>query len=99
MGVKGLKTFMTTHYLDSLDSDCYYEPLKGYLVIDGYGIMYDLYQKYKLDLRVGGRYPIFKQEVVKFLRSLVDSHLTPVVVVDGLELDDMKFATLCGRKH
>ena len=94
MGVKGLKAFMTTHYLDSLE----YQPLKGYLVIDGYGIMYDLYQKYKLDVRVGGRYPIFKQKVVGFFKSFVESGLTSVVVVDGLELDDTKFDTLCGRK-
>ena len=91
MGIRGLKTFMTQHYLDSLK----YQPLKGSLVIDGLGIMYELYSKY---WRISGRYHMFKKKVIEFSKSLVISGLSPVVIIDGLELDDMKFDTLCGRK-
>ena len=96
MGVKGLKWYMRNHYLDV--PGFVYQPVMGPLIIDGCGIMYDLYEACKLDWRIGGRYAIFKKKVTEFFRTLVDSGIRPVVVMDGLDLDAMKFKTLCQRK-
>ena len=95
MGIKGLQLFMTKHFLDKLE----YEPLTGPLVIDGCGIMYDLYLECVLDWRVGGRYAVFKKKVTEFFKTFVNSGVSPVVVTDGLDLDGMKFDTKCKRKR
>ena len=95
MGIRDLQTFMRLHYLASLN----YEVLAGPVVIDGYGLMYELYGECNFDWRDGGRYPFYCDKVSRFLRRLVTAGITPIVVMDGLELDDMKFDTLFKRRQ
>ena len=89
MGIKDMQWFMRKRYLKKLD----YEPLTGPLVIDGCGIMYNLYRECHIDWRVGGRYSIFKTKVAVFFKTLAVSCISPVVVIDGLG------NTLCKRKR
>ena len=95
MGIKGLQWFMRKHHIDRLE----YQSVEGPLVIDGCGIMYDLYRECEIDWRLGGRYSIFEKKVIDFFESLANSKIIPVVVIDGLDLDGMKFDTLCERKR
>lgn len=68
-------------------------------MFDGCGFMFDLYGECGFDWRDGGRYPQYYDEVSEFFRDLIASGITPIIIIDGVQLDDTKFHTLLQRKQ
>lgn len=57
--------------------------LRGELIVDGYGVLHELYEKYKLDWANGGCYAEQHRVTKEYFGALVKAGVKPIVVVDG----------------
>ncbi|XP_062501108.1 protein asteroid homolog 1-like [Corticium candelabrum] len=63
------------------------------LIIDGNNLYLHLYRSSKLDMQCGGQYLEYYQLVRVFFSMLQKNELEAIVVLDGVDEDDLKLAT------
>lgn len=63
MGIPKLKSFVDLHFIG-----WQHQELKGYLVIDGYNILYHLN---RVDWSHGGQFREFREDVISFYKGVV----------------------------
>ena len=90
MGIPKLKSFVEEHFKGWRRRE-----LKGHLVIDGYNLRHHLN---KVDWTKGGQLFEFRGKVISFYRSLIDSGIIPIVVLDGIDHMGEKRKTIIKRQ-
>lgn len=94
MGIKGLNSFLRQHNI--LREEKFHDTK---IIIDGYGLMYFLATKIKLDSKYGGNYGKFRKGIDDFFDNLKLCNIDHFVVLDGCKLaDDSKLKTQI-RRH
>ena len=94
MGILGLTTFVQENFWKWER-----RKLKGKVVIDGYSLCFSLQHYYHIEWQYGGQYDEFREVVVRFVRQLHDSGITPIVVFDGIDFTGEKAAVLLRRRR
>ena len=69
------------------------------MVIDGYSLCFSLQHYYHLEWQYGGQYDEFREVVVRFIRKLHDSGISPIVVFDGIDFTGEKAAVILRRRR
>ena len=80
MGIKGLAKLIYENKARICTAP---GPLRGELIVDGYGILHELYSSHSLDWTNGGCYAQQHQVTLGYFQALVESGARPIVVVDG----------------
>ncbi|XP_038838758.1 protein asteroid homolog 1-like [Salvelinus namaycush] len=94
MGIQGLTSFID-HSGTFLKDDHFRH---SRLIIDGSNIFHFLYFNSSVDLKHGGDYDDFEDQVCEFFKALRDCGIEPYVVIDGgSDHTDKKFETLRQR--
>jgi hypothetical protein len=83
MGVKGLSSFLNSKYYTCIKTNNLQEkiPSNSTIIVDGFSLLFFLYQKSNLDWLNGGEYFEFSNFILKFLNYFETFKL--VVVFDG----------------
>jgi hypothetical protein len=80
MGIKGLMKLIN----ENVESICTApQSMRGELIIDGYGILHELYEKYKLDWANGGCYGEQHRATLEYFECMANAGVKPIVIVDG----------------
>ena len=66
---------------------------KGPLIVDGYSLCHELYRHSGADNVHGGDYVSFSKYIERFLNCLLQNHIKPFVVFDGIDADQSKKGT------
>lgn len=90
MGIPKLTSFVDRHFVGWKR-----EKITGWLVIDGFGLCYDLYS---FDWCQGGQYPQFHDYIVEYFELLRSSKIEPIVVFDGVDYKQEKVKTTMRRR-
>ena len=90
MGIPKLTSFVDRYFVGWKR-----ENITGRLVIDGFGLCYDLYS---FDWCQGGQYPQFHDSIVEYFESLRLSRIEPIVVYDGVDYKQEKVKTTMRRR-
>lgn len=80
MGIKGLMKLINEYEASICTPTC---TLRGELIVDGYGVLHELYEKYSLDWANGGCYAQQHRATVEYFKAIVGAGVRPIVVVDG----------------
>ena len=80
MGIKGLMKLINENRRDVCTEPRY---IRGELVVDGYGVLHELYEKYELDWANGGCYAHQHRVTIDYFQALVNGGIKPIVVLDG----------------
>lgn len=94
MGVTGLLSFLKANSARVLQS---YTLQNSSLVIDGYNIMYALYQNSGIDFVYGGDYGSIREYFLNFFNNLKKIRVNPVVVFDGWMDSDLQHEIYVAR--
>lgn len=74
-------------------------PIRGEVIVDGYGLLHDLYVKYNLDWANGGCYAEQHRVTLNYFEALVKGGVKPIVVVDGGGCEKQHEDTVYRRKR
>ena len=93
MGIRCLTKFVNQYFKGWEKS-----PVKGKLIIDGFALFYTLFEEYSTEQSeiYGGDYVTIAREMSKFLQTLVEAGINPLVVLDGT-FDFDKLDTIADR--
>ena len=80
MGIKRLLQLITENRDSICTAPC---RIRGELIVDGYGVLHELYEKHNLDWGNGGRYAEQYRVTVDYFEALISGGIRPIVVVDG----------------
>jgi hypothetical protein len=93
MGIRGL-----THFVKDIPKVWTLVDLSdSMLVIDGNNLLFHLYIAHGLDMEYGGQYLEYYQFIRLFFSTLKKNRIEPVVIMDGVDEDDLKLPTLRSR--
>ncbi len=80
MGLKGLLKLIN----DNRDKVCSeVKPVRGKLLVDGYGVLHELYDSQNLEWANGGCYAQQHKATTDFFNFLIRSGVEPIVILDG----------------
>lgn len=80
MGIKGLWKLISENEKDICTE---IRHIRGELIVDGYGVLHELYVKHNLDWANGGRYSQQQRVTVEYFEAMITAGVKPIVVVDG----------------
>ena len=80
MGIKGLMKLINENEASICTPT---STIQGRLIVDGYGVLHELYEKYELDWANGGCYAAQHRVTVEYFEAIVNAGGRPIVVVDG----------------
>ncbi len=92
MGIQGLTSFVNREFKNWQN-----EEVSGKLVIDGYSLMFCLYET--CDWTHGGQYSEFREKLRHFFHQLEHSEVEAVVVMDGVDVEGKKEPVIIRRKR
>ena len=93
MGIRCLTKFVNQHFKGWKTA-----PVKGKLIIDGYALFHALFREFSTEQceMYGGEYVSTRKEMRRFLETLVEAGINPIVVLDGT-IDGDKSDTISDR--
>ena len=91
MGIPGLTAFINKEFRGWKR-----QVLKGYLVIDGSSLCHCLYT---FQWNNGGEYPQYRTVVLDMFKALLEVQIHPIVVFDGIYIDQGKIDTTLKRRR
>ena len=80
MGITKLREFIRSHQ-DQLCTPA--APIRGKLLVDGCGVLHELYALYKVEWAFGGCYAEQLKATVHFYETLVRAGVEPIVIMEG----------------
>lgn len=80
MGIKGLWKLISENEKETCTEAC---RIRGELIVDGYGVLHELYVKYNLDWANGGCYSEQHRVTMEYFEAMLQGGVNPIVVVDG----------------
>ena len=93
MGIRCLTRFVDQYFKGWEKS-----PVKGKLIIDGYALFHCLFEEYSTTQNelFGGDYVSIMREISKFLQTMIEFKINPLIVLDGT-IDGAKSETISSR--
>ena len=91
MGIQGLTTFVERNFNSWKRAE-----VKGKVIVDGYSLLFSLETT---DWTHGGQYPEFRRKLGKFFENLKNSHIDPIVVMDGIDVEGQKTPLIVKRRR
>ena len=90
MGIPGLTSFVEKNFKHWHTTE-----VKGKLVVDGSSLLFILYN---LDWSHGGQYAEFRSNIQSFFQALRMSGISPIVVMDGVDVEGRKRPEVVRRR-
>ena len=91
MGIQGL-----TSFVDKKFKRWEKKEIRGKIIIDGSSLMFTLYT---FDWGHGGQYPEFRSKIQGFFQATKASGITPIVVMDGVDVEGRKMPVIMSRRR
>ncbi|XP_019852354.1 PREDICTED: protein asteroid homolog 1-like [Amphimedon queenslandica] len=94
MGVRGLTTYMNRFYSKKWKTI----EVRGRLIIDAMSICFVIHENNHIDWLHGGQYWELRQSYKRFITSLLESGIEPIVIFDGIDYTKKKSGVMMRRK-
>ncbi|XP_019852353.1 PREDICTED: protein asteroid homolog 1-like [Amphimedon queenslandica] len=94
MGIRGITTYMKQYYLKRRESI----EVRGQLILDAMSICFAIHRNNHTDWLHGGQYWELRQSYKRFITSLLESGIEPIVIFDGLDYTRKKSGVMMERK-
>ena len=95
MGVRGLTTYMNHFYSKKWKTI----EVRGRLILDAMSICFVIHENNHIDWLHGGQYWELRQSYKRFITSLLESGIEPIVIFDGIDHTRKKSGVMMRRKE
>uniref|UniRef100_A0A1X7UUV5 Uncharacterized protein n=1 Tax=Amphimedon queenslandica TaxID=400682 RepID=A0A1X7UUV5_AMPQE len=95
MGIRGLTTYMNWSYWRQWRTI----EVRGRLIIDAMSVCFVIHENNRIDWLHGGQYWELRQSYKRFITSLLESGIEPIVIFDGIDYTGKKSGVMLDRKE
>ena len=94
MGIRGLTSYMNQFYSKKWKTI----EVRGRLILDAMSICFVIHENNRIDWLHGGQYWELRQSYKRFITSLLESGIEPIVIFDGIDYTRKKSGVIMKRK-